>query len=305
VLAVGLYLLLGRPDSFSQQGTAVGQHDVSHEQIEGMVAKLAERLQREPENAQGWGILARSYAAMQRYPESVRAFARYIELVPGDADALADYADALAMTQGRVISGKPLELVKRALQIDPNHWKALAIAGTEAFDRKDYKTAVAYWEKAQRTAPPDSDAAKSLADSVAEARELGGIKSAAKLPESATKPVATVAAVQGTVSLSPALAREVDPADTVFILARAPQGPKMPLAVVKRQVKDLPTTFTLDDTQAMAPGLNISSFPEVVIVARVSKTANAIAQPGDFEGHSSPTRVGSRDVRVVIADRVR
>lgn len=296
-VAVALYLALGNPSAFSPQKAAVGGgHAATPEELEAMVARLAARLDSEPGNAEGWGILARSYYYMQRYPEAVSAFAKLIELVPDDADSLADYADALAMTQGRQISGNPLELVKRALSVDPNHWKALAMAGTEAFDRRDYKAAVAYWEKAQLAAPPDSDVAKSIADGLAEARELGAIP--ARVAQSAP-----VAGVNGTVTLSPELAAKASPEDTLFIFARAAQGPRMPLAVITRRVKDLPVKFALDDSQAMAPGMKLSSFTEVVIGARISKSANATTQPGDLQGQSTPVKVGATGVTVVI-DRV-
>lgn len=293
--SVVLYLALGNLDALMRP-TAGGDHTAAPEQVEVMVARLAARLEQQPDNAEGWNMLARSYYVLQRYPEAAKAYAKLIQLVPDNADLLADYADTLAMAQGRRIAGTPLEVVKRALKLDPNQWKALAMAGTEAFDRKDYRSAIAYWEKVERVAPADSDFTKSIGESIAQARELAGIKAPAA-------PVVAGASVKGMVTLSPALAGKADPSDTIFIFARATAGPRMPLAIVKRQVKDLPATFTLDDSQAMAPAMKLSNFPEVVVGARISKSANAAPQPGDLQGQSAPVKVGATNVAVVI-DRV-
>ena len=179
--AASLYWLLGNPDALSPQraGIAAGEHQVTAQQIEAMVAKLAARLEQNPDDANGWAMLARSYVVMQRFPEAAVAFAKAAALTKDDANLLADYADALAVSAGRKIEGKPLELIKQALTLDPNQWKALAMAGTAAFDRKDYKAAVSYWEKLLPRLQADSGFRESLTASIAEARQLGGIKSGA------------------------------------------------------------------------------------------------------------------------------
>ncbi|HET9694380.1 MAG TPA: c-type cytochrome biogenesis protein CcmI, partial [Steroidobacteraceae bacterium] len=166
VVAVLLYLVIGTPDALGPQAQAAaegeGGHQVTREQVEKMVADLAARLEKEPDNVNGWVVLARTYAVMNRHADAVKAYERVIQLVPNDPDLLADYADALAVTSGGNLSGKPLELAKRALAADPTHWKALALVGTEAFNRKDYKTAIAYWEKLKATAPLGSPIAQSI-----------------------------------------------------------------------------------------------------------------------------------------------
>lgn len=179
--AASLYWLIGNPHALSphRAGVAAGEHRVTAQQIEAMVAKLAARLEQNPDDAIGWAMLARSYTAMRRFPEAVAAFAKAAALTKDDADLLADYADALAVSAGRNIEGRPLELIKQALELDPNQWKALAMAGTAAFDRKDYKAAVSYWEKLLPRLPAESGFRESLTASIDEARQLGGIKSGA------------------------------------------------------------------------------------------------------------------------------
>lgn len=297
-------------DPALQQAMGEGSpHNMAPGEVERIVEKLAERLKQEPDNANGWVTLARTYYVLRRFPEAVQAYEQLVKLVPDDANVLADYADALAMARGRKIAGEPLALVKKALALDPNQWKALAMAGTEAFDRKDYKTAVEYWERLRSAVPAESEIAKSITASIAEARELGGIKPAAvaaapKAAAPAAKSPATAApaagSVAGSVDLAPALKAKALPDDVVYIFARPAEGPRMPLAIVKVQVKDLPASFVLDDAMAMSPNFKLSGFAEVVVGARVSKSGTANPRSGDLEGLSKPVKVGARGVSVTI-----
>jgi cytochrome c-type biogenesis protein CcmH len=300
IAAIVLYVLLGTPSAHLAKAPGAGPgHDVDAGQLEAMVARLAAQVEGSPEDAKGWTLLARSYSVMGRYPEAVRAYERAAALVPRDADLLADFADTLAVTQGRNLQGKPLELVHRALEIDPEHWKALALAGTAAFDRKDYGRAIAYWERLERVAPAGSEIGRSVGESIAEARALAGAKRAAPgSPQVASAPAG--AKVTGKVTLAEALAVNAAPTDTVFIFARAATGPPMPLAVLRKQVKDLPLDFMLDDSMAMAPDLKLSRFSEVIVVARISRSGSATPQSGDVQGFSEAVKIGVTGVSVVI-----
>jgi cytochrome c-type biogenesis protein CcmH len=321
IAALVIYVALGNFDAFSliaardTSRAAGGRHDISPEQLDKMIADVVARLEKDPGNLEGWTVLARTYYKLNRYPEAVRAFDRAVALAPQDASLLADYADALGATQGGSLQGKPLELIERALAADPTQWKALALAGTAAFDRKDYAKAVAYWEQLKSTVPPGSTIAQSIDSSIAEARELGGLKpgaappsTVAKAPPASATPAPKAApgatSVAGTIKLAPALAAKASPDDTVFVFARAAQGPKMPLAILRKQVRDLPLTFTLDDSMAMAPNMALSNFGEVVVGARVSRSGQAVPQSGDLEGQSAPVRVGSRNIDVVIGTTI-
>lgn len=328
VLAGLLYWKLGAPDAFSPIATPVeSTHQLTAGQVEEMVQQLSARLQREPDNVEGWVILARTYYTMRKFPEAAAAYEKLVKLVPNEPDLLADYADALAMSQGRDLSGKPMELVQAALKADPNHWKALAMAGTAAFDRKDYKGAVAYWERLRDSQEPDSPIVKSISASIDEARRLGGMPPAvasATAPQKAApaSPMAvapkaeaakseaakgaaatTVTTVGGTVNLSDAMKAKVAPTDTVFIFARAAEGSRMPLALTQVKVSELPAKFTLDDTMAMSKDMKLSSVPMIVVGARVSKSGRPMPSTGDLEGLSKPVAVGAKDVSVTI-DRV-
>jgi cytochrome c-type biogenesis protein CcmH len=319
IAAALLYFMLGSHQAFTPQGAVSAaapsdaQHDLSPEKIAEMAAGLAARLEKEPDNAEGWSVLAHTYYSLKRFPEAVKAYERADALVPDNADLLADYADAMGAANNS-LDGKPTELIQRALKINPTQWKALALAGTVAFDHKDFKQAVAYWEQLKATLPPESDLAKSIDGSIAEARQLGGIKTASAAPGAsdagaaaapppggapATGPVPGTT-VSGTISLSPTLAGNAAPDDTVFIIAHAAQGPRMPLAIIRKQVKDLPVKFTLDDSLAMSPQMKLSNFANVVVAARVSKSGNAMPQSGDLEGSSPPVKLGAAGIDVVI-----
>jgi len=293
--AVAIYLVAGSPQAL--------KYEVSVEQTEGMIQKLAAHLQANPKNIEGWTVLARSYAAMGRFNQAASAYANAVKHAPNDAELLADYADALAMAQGQRLQGEPEKLIARALQIDPDNSKALALAGSLAFDNKNYPKAVEYWEKSLRLAPPDSEFARSVSASIAEAQTLGKA-SVPAAPRSAST-AAAAGSVKGVVKLAPELATKVAPTDTVFIFVRAAEGSRMPLAILRKQVHELPVTFLLDDSMAMAPGINLSSFPQVVVEARISKSANAKPQPGDFQGLSAAIANSASGITVVIDREVR
>ena len=322
LFAVGLYGLVGNLQALAPQPPVASERDV-----EALVSKMAERLESQPDDVLGWTLLARSYAAMQRFPESSKAYRRAIALNPKDAQLLADLADVLAMIQGRSAEGEPTRLVEKALLLEPNNLKALALAGGAAFDRNDFAAAQGYWSKARQLAPPDSDFAKGLDRGIAEARAAAAnpgnpiVANAAAAPApvplaASGAPAAAAAAttdakadtssasagggISGRVSLAPTLAARVAPTDTVFIFARAAEGPRMPLAILKRSVSDLPIRFTLDDSMAMSPELKLSKFASVVVGARVSKSGNAMPQPGDLVGQSAPLTAGSAGLELVI-----
>ena len=304
LVSILLYLAVGTPNALLPQPAGGEGHGITRQQIDGMVDRLTARLTENPDDATGWAMLGRTYAVIDRYPEAVSAYANAVKRSPPDAQLLADYADALAMTQGRRLQGEPERIIAQALKVDPKNVKALALAGTVAFEKMDFKGAIAQWRKILEVVPPDSDMADSIRDSIADAEKLaGGTAKAQPVP----KPAAASApgAVSGMVRLAPALAAKVAPADTVFVFARPADGPRMPLAVIRKQVRELPAAFTLDDTMAMAAGMKLSDHPRVIVGARISKSGSPTPQPGDLEGLSAPVKAGDTGVTVVIGTEIR
>lgn len=301
--AAALYWQIGAPEAFSALSMkATDDAPMSREQVEAMIAQVKQRLEKEPENAEGWAILARTHYAMGAFPEAVAAYAKLNTLLPNDADLLADYADALAMSRGRRFDGKPMELVAQALRIDPAQWKALAMAGSEAFERTDYKVAIDYWQRLQNVAPSGSPVAQQIQGSIDEARRLAGLPASAQARKDdvAGEGRSSSGTVSGTVTLSPSLQSKVQPDDSVFIFARPAEGSRMPVAVVRARVGDLPLRFTLDDSRSMAPSAKISNLTEVIVNARVSRSGNATPSSGDLEGATEKVKVGSQGIAVTI-----
>jgi cytochrome c-type biogenesis protein CcmH len=285
--AVALYVAVGNPQALAPREDPLA---FSPEQLNALVDRLAAKMRENPEDAEGWKLLGRSYSALGKLPEALQAYAQAVQRKPRDPDLLADMADVLASTRPERLQGEPEKLVLRALEIDPQNLKALALAGTAAFDRKDFNGAVRYWQRMLPLVDPASEDARTIQASIAEARSLAG---------------ASHSALKGKVQLSPKLAGKASPDDTVFIFARAAEGPPMPLAVRRVRVRDLPLDFSLDDSMAMAPGMNLSSQPRVVVGARISKSGKPAAQSGDLQGFSAPVANDARGVSVTIDQVVR
>lgn len=272
-------------------GAASAPHALGKDQITQMTEKLAERLRAQPDDAEGWSMLGRSSMALGRHAEALQAYDRLRQLRPDDATAMADYADALAVKNGRQLDGEPMALINRALALEPDNLKALTLAGTAAFNRGDIALALQHWDRAVRVGPPDSSMVRQAREGAAEAR------ASSKAP-----PAAAVAAViTGTASLAPAVQQQARPDDTVFIFARPASGARMPLAILRKQVKDLPTAFTLDDSLAMSPASRLSGASQVVVGVRVSRSGQATPQPGDWEVLSAPTAPGGPALALVVS----
>ena len=287
-----LYVLLGNPSALNP---IAQQHRFTSQEIENMVSGLAAKLEKEPENLPGWVMLARSYKAMGRFDEAERAFARAASLVETDAQLLADYADVLATKAGGTLAGKPAELIEKALKLDPTNMQALWLSGSAAFDAGQFDKAVVTWERLLKQVSPESEDAKQLAASIAEARKRGGKPAAA--------PIAA-AAVRGRVEVAAGVRAQAAPGDTVMVVAREAGGPRMPIAVLRLRVADLPLDFTLDDSLALAPDRSISTVKSVEVEARVSKSGLATPQKGDLFSAPQNAQVGAAGLRLVI-DQVR
>ena len=267
----------------------------TQEQVEAMVAKLAARMQEKPDDPEGWNMLGRSYMILGRPEDALAAFKQAIKLKPDDANILTEYADALAVKNGRTLDGEPTQLLDRALKLEPDNLKALALAGTAAFNRGDFATAVKHWERVALVGPANGELVEMARSGVAEARERGKLPAAAAAANPGPGPGLT-----GTVRLAAALKAQAAPEDTVFIFARPAEGARMPLAIVRTQVKNLPFDFKLDDSQAMSPAARLSGAKRVIVGARISKSGEAMPQPGDLEGLSAPVDVGAAGVVVEI-----
>ena len=282
-----VYLWVGSPKVLLQD-PQMNAGQPTPAQIEAMVDKLAARMKENPTDIQGWLMLGRSYAALNRLPEAQTALKKAIALDPNNADAMSDLADLIAFMQ-QSANGQPKELIKKALEIDPKNVKALALAGSAAFEAKEYLKAIDYWQRALKLTDPQSEFANGLSLSISNAQEKAGIK----------KPTIN-GQVSGTISIAPNLSSKVNAEDVVFIYARAIDGPRMPVAILKIKASQLPYQFVLDDKLAMAPELSISKFKKVDIIARISKSGEAAAKAGDLFGQLEQVSTGSKNLKVII-----
>jgi cytochrome c-type biogenesis protein CcmH len=301
LVSIMIYLQIGggseainaEPAGPSQAAT---QSEQAHD-IQATIVALRKRLESQPDDIEGWVMLARSYYFVKEFNGAAESYAKAVALTnEQDADLLADYADSLAVASGRQLSGKPMEMVRKAIAVNPTHVKALWLAGTGAYQMEDYAQARDYWQRILPLLPPNSENALALQGAIAEVSE--------KLGEPVPVPELAAAAgftIEGVAQLDSKYADKPSPEDTVFVFARAASGPRMPLAIVRKQVKDLPFKFTLDDSTAMNPSMKISNFKEVVVGARISKSGTAMPQSGDLQGSSSVIKQGNiKDLRIVI-----
>ena len=320
ILAVSLYNMLGageaglHPKEARPNVQAEG-HDGS---LEEQIRNLQDRLQGNPDDIDSWVMLARSYYFMKQYAAASETFARASSMLQdSNPELLADYADALAMANGRNMAGRPYELVKKALAIQPRLQKALWLAGTASYQAQDYTTTLGYWKRLAAIFPKDSDNYKQMQKNIGEMQQKLGLPidteimaaaNASASNASAANASATAAAVGGAqvtgmVTLADALALNASIDDTLFVFARAATGPRMPLAIIRKKVKDLPLKFTLNDSMAMRPDMKLSNFQEIVIGARISKSGNAMPQSGDMEGSFGPVDIGDASGVEIIIDK--
>ncbi len=316
LIAVGLYTRLGQPQLIegaqapSASAENPGGHGPNMPPVDKMIAGLEEKLKANPDNVEGWFMLGRSYMLLKNYPKAVNALKKAHELKKDDPDIMMRYADALAMNQGGRISGEPARLIRKALEINPNHPEALWLAGIASQESGQLGKAIEFWQRAKKNLPQDEESRQLLDQAIAKARaELGGAASQARADE--PQPVKTAAgaskkpSITVKVSLSPELAAKARPDDMVFIYAKAASGPPMPLAAQKRRVKDLPVTVTLSDDQAMMPAFKLSKFDSVIIGARVSRSGNPIGASGDLEGATQPLSPAKTSEASVVINKVR
>jgi cytochrome c-type biogenesis protein CcmH len=293
-LAVGLYLYLGNPAALNPLALQKNMPEVTREQVEDMVKRLAQRMETNPE-PKGLALLARSYTSMGRFADAAAMYGKLSALMPKDPDVLIDWADTLAMAQGRSLEGEPEKLIKRAIAMNPNHPKALALAGSIDYVHKDYAGALKYWRHMMTLVQPESDLAQVVGPGIEQAQAaLNGSSSKA----ASAKQMAPKVLLTGKVDIDPALRKQVADTDTVFIFVRAAQGPRMPLVALRKQVRDLPVTFSFDDAASLSSDRKLSSEANVVVGARISKTGDAMPQPSDIQVLSTTVTPNAKDVKL-------
>jgi cytochrome c-type biogenesis protein CcmH len=310
-LSVTLYWALGDYQAISyvndpSQSEQAGQDNPampSPEAINNMVAKLAEKLKTEPNNLEGWLMLGRSYKVLKRYPEATEVYARAYQLAGDKPDVMLPYAEALALSKNSDWSGKPKELVTKALSIEPENLSGLWFAAMASAQQGDKLSAIGYLKKLEKALPADSPDKQQIHEIIANA----GSQSNKVSPKTQNQPNAnTTTSVDVTVSLAKELQQYVSPKDTVFIYAQALSGPKVPLAIVRKSAEELPIAVSLTDANSMMPSIKLSNFQQVRLLARISKAGSAMPQQGDLIGVIEQVDLADRQpYKIVINDRIK
>ena len=265
--------------------------------LEQSVDALALRMRADPGNLEGWILLGQSRKQQERYGDADQAFSQALKLAPRDPDLMVDLAEVMALEDSaHRVQGRPLQLLQQALGIDPRNQRALWFVGISQYQQQHYADAAATWQPLLQLAPPETRPA--LRKQIEQARALAGL---APLPEDAAGP----ALLRVRVDISPALQAKLAPADVLFVLARRPGGPPMPIAVKRLPAQHFPLTVSLADSDGPMPTSRLSQQKTVEVLARVSKSGDALPQPGDFEAQAKSVDVGTGASVSVVIDQVR
>ncbi len=315
LLAFWLYVKIGQPEVLLKpvgevpvvSDVSTLEHRAMAGDIEPLLVALKDKLVENPENGEGWALLARSYVSLGRHAEAVPAYEKAAKIITDDPQLLADYADALAVASGGKLAGAPEDLVNQALKLDPHHQKALMLSATIAYDKQNYKEAIQIWERLQSELSADSELKSYVQTALAEAYAVSGEKPSAQLTKQSVEKQSAVQkqGISGVVRVQADLAKKLAPTDTLFVFARAAQGAPMPVAIVRASAKDLPFQFQLDDSHSLMPSNKLSQTGEVVVVARISKSGDAKPQAGDLQGTSTVMKPVGENVEIEINEVVK
>ena len=312
IAAFGLYFTLGNPTSLvaiAEARASGGQQVAGGHDIMKMIQQVEERTRTDPNDGQAWTLLAKTYAAVGHWPEALHAYEQAYRLRPDVPSVMTGYAEALAISNNRVLQGKPLELVMKALEIDPLDLKGLELAGIAAFQDKGYAKAAFYFRHLYKQLPPESPYAQDVLEAQREAerllhKELTGLEDLSKQPAGQGQAAAPAAVIHGKVDIAPALKARLSANDVVLLFARSVDGGPPVAALRAPASAGFPIEFELNDHMAMNPDNRLSKFKEVTLTARVAKSGDIKGAAGDLEGSLKAVKVGSTDVRLVI-DTVR
>ncbi len=302
VLGALAYLTLGDPmaipESAAMRQTGNGAADFA-----AMAQSLKDKLKDNPNDVQGWTLLGRTYRNQDQFDAAIDAFDHAMALDPDDRIAV-ERVEAIAARNGGQFAGEPWDVLRKILAKDPNHANALLLAGSAAYTDGQFKQAVAYWTRLRGQLADGSPEAQAVDNGLRAAAEKAGVAlPSAKVTQA---PAASGSArITGRVTLSDALRAQTQASDVVFIYAQAEQGSPMPLAIMRTTVQALPLDFTLDDSMAMSPQAKLSGQTRVTVKARISKSGQAMPQPGDLIGSVPQVVVGSKQVELTISETLK
>jgi len=317
LMAMLLYLDLGM-HSVSDENFVAEQQPQSTEQqpsIEEMTKRLEQKIEAEGGSVEEWAMLGRSRKYMGNYELASKAFAVALEKDSQNAQLMLERAEVMALANDRVFNDEAKAIVRKAYALEPDNANTQWFAGVVEYQSENYRNAIDILAKLVPVARDDEDVLNSIigiiaksreqliaaGEEVAELDELLGVNSTPDAPQAAT-PSASMTSLNVRVDVSGDVRAKFAEGDTVFIYAKAKQGPRMPLAAQRLTVSQLPADIVLDDSMAMVEGMNLSSFDQLVVSARVSKSGTAIAQSGDYIGQLDVTDKSSAEALLIMID---
>jgi len=295
--SMGLYMWVGQPEALNPLALKTPDQ-VDPKDLAKMAQTLAEKLKDKPDNLQGWVMLGRTYRTLENFDAALRAYDSALKL-SADDDLKLERIEIIAMQRRGQFEGEPWDVIREVLQRDPQHFGALLTAGSASYAEGKFADALKYWEQARKPLDANNPDLEGLESAIAAVRERLGMP-----PAKATPAATSGLNVTGQVNLSASLKSKASPNDVVFIYATPANGDRMPLAIFKTTVSQLPLNFTLDDSTAMTPDRKLSAAGEVMVKVRVSKSGNAMPQSGDLSGSLGPVKVGAKGLKLEIKDQV-
>lgn len=305
--SITLYSLWGQPEALDPLALKQGVDEdaqVTPEKLSEMATAITKRLQDEPNSVEGWLMLGRVQRALQHFDEADTALKHALDLSQ-DPNISIERAEVLAQKAQGSFAGEPWAIIQRVLDADPNHLNALLLAGSASFSELNYRSALRFWERARESVSPDASDAMELDRAIAQARDKLGLPASPPRAQADAQASTPEYSISGRVSLVSELAAQVSPKDTVFIYATAVSGSRMPLAIIKTTVAQLPFDFVLDDSSAMNPSAKLSGASEVSVQVRISKTGQAMPQPGDLGVMLTPVKLGSHGLNLMVREALR
>jgi cytochrome c-type biogenesis protein CcmH len=295
--SMGMYMWVGQPEALNPLALKTPDQ-VDPKDLTKMAQTLAEKLQDKPDNLQGWVMLGRTYRTLENFDAALRAYNSALKLSDDD-DLKLERIEVIAMQRQGQFEGEPWNVIREVLQRDPQHFGALLTAGSASYAEGKFADALKYWEQARKPLDANNPDLEGLESAIATVRERLGMP-----PAKATPAATSGLNVTGQVNLSASLKSKASPNDVVFIYATPANGDRMPLAIFKTTVSQLPFNFTLDDSTAMAPDRKLSAAGEVMVKVRVTKSGNAMPQSGDLSGSLGPVKVGAKGLKLEIKDQI-
>ena len=329
-ISIAIYIVIGSPGAmdFVDTQDTLADEAFTPEKLSQMAVELNQRLAQEPNNADGWVMLARVEPSLSHFESAEKALTKSLSL-SDNQDVQIERAEVLAQINHGSFKGEPWGIILKILKANPDQGNALLLAGSAAFSENRYSDALKYWQRVQAIVAPNSPDGIALAEAISKAQDRAGIKHAPPAPSLAgpapplppspstasgadtsmaknnPKSSANSANLMGRVLASSSLATKIHPTDTVFIYATAVSGSRMPLAMIKTSVDKLPFDFVLNDSNAMNPSAVLSSVTEVLVKARISVSGNAMPQPGDFGVTIGPVKVDTKNINLTISEPIK